>query len=232
MDFSLTTTTGKVVPQAAPPSTGLKAAGEVIVTAKDGATSTFTSGLVLNSRITEKFDMKQGDKVEPPVYTQDIILYRYPCITNIGAGALSGPVLSGAEVAELRTTFPVSPSKDYSIVDLLLGKVGLEIIVPETTETGVMVGVDGGRLVDADGNILAIPQGALGLTTPVSTKTVAAATGIVGNDFTFIKAVEVSLTRQTLATTAALSIPAPDGFNPSLQAIVAKQIDVLSLIHI
>lgn len=134
--------------------------------------------------------------------------------------------MSGVEVGELRTTFPVSPSKDYTIVDLLLGKVGMEIIVPETTETGVMVGTDGGRLVDADGNILAIPQGALGQTTPVSTKTAAAATGAVGEDFILIRAVEVNLTRQTLGVSATISIPAPDGFNLSLPLIVAKQIDV------
>jgi hypothetical protein len=221
LDFSLTTASGRVVPQASPPSTGLKAAGEVIVTAKEGTSPTFTSGLVLGSRITENFDLKSGDKVESPVYNQDIVLYRLPCITNIGAGELA--TVGGAN---LRTTFPVSPSKDYTIVDLLLGKVGIEINKPDTTETGVMVGTDGGRLVDADGNILLVPQGALSQTTPVSTRNAAAATGAVGNDFTFIRAVELNLTRQTLATSATISIPAPDGLDAALPLIVAKQIDV------
>lgn len=212
---------GKVVPQASPPSTGLKAAGEVVITAKEGTSPTFTSGLVLSSRITENFDLKSGDKVESPAYSQDIILYRYPCITNIGAGALTA-----LSAANLRTTFPVSPSKDYTIAELLLGKVGLEITAPDLTDSGVMVGTDGGRLADADGNILAIPQGALSQTTPVSTKNGVAATGAVGDDFTLIKVVEVNFTRQTLAQGATLSIPVPAGVDPNLTLIVARQIEV------
>jgi hypothetical protein len=230
-DFNQIVAIGKVVPQASPPKAGLKAAGEVVLTAKEGATPTFTSGLVLSGRVTENFDLKSGDKIESLVYSQDLVLYRTPCATSIGGGAVtplvvSGLALSGAEVGELRTTFPVSPSTDYTIVDLLLGKVGIEIIKPEVSDRGVMVGADGGRLVDADGTILNIPQGALAQTTPVSTRTAAAATGAVGSDFTLIRAVAVNLTRQTLAASATLSIPSPDGFNPSLPLVVAKQIDV------
>ncbi|ABQ27194.1 Ig-like domain-containing protein [Geotalea uraniireducens] len=232
LDYAAINTAGKVVPQASPPSTGLKAAGEVLLTAKDGVTPApqFISGFIINNRVTEKFDLKSGDKVEPSAYTQDIVLYRQPCITNIAAGALTQPAVSGVgggvSGVELRTTFPVSPSRDFTLVDLLLGKVGIEIVKPDATDSGIMVGADGGRLVDADGNILVIPQGALARTTPVATKNGAAATGAVGNDFTLLKVVEVNLTRQTLAQSATISIPAPDGFNPSLPLLVAKQIDV------
>jgi len=222
MDYETVTAQGKVVPQAAPPATGLKAAGEVVLSAKDGANPSFISGLVLNSRITENFDLKSGDSVQSPSYTQDIVLYRYPCLTSIGSGALSAI----SPDAALRTSFPVSPSRDYSIVELLLGKVGLEITVPEAVETGVMVGADGGRLVDADGNILAIPQGALSQTVPVSTGNGAAATGAVGADFTLLKVVEVNLTRQTLAQGAVLSIAAPATLDPALPVVLARQIEV------
>jgi chitobiase/beta-hexosaminidase-like protein/glucodextranase-like protein/Big-like domain-containing protein/LVIVD repeat-containing protein len=222
-DFAAVSAAGKVVPQASPPSSGLKAAGEVLLTAKAGGDPApqFTSGLVLNNRITEKFDLKSGDRVEPAAYTQDMVLYRQPCITNIAAG-----ILTNMEAASLRATFPVSPSKEYTLVDLLLGKVAIEIIKPDTADSGVMVGADGGRLVDADGNILAIPQGALSLTTPVATKNGAAATGVVGNDFTLLKVVELNLTRQTLAQSATISIPAPAGLDPVLPLLVARQIDV------
>ena len=222
LNFDAVAAQGKVVPQAAPPATGLKAAGEVVLTAIEGEAPAFTSGLLLNSQITENFDLKSGDTVQTPSYAQDIILYRYPCLTSIGFGALS----SLNTASSLRTTFPVSPSKDYSIVELLLGKVGLDITVPEAVETGVMVGTDGGRLVDADGNILSIPQGALTQTTPVSTKNGAAAAGAVGADFTLLKVVEVNLTRQTLAHGAVLSIAAPASVDPLLPLVLAQQIDV------
>ncbi|MFA7059874.1 MAG: Ig-like domain-containing protein [Pedobacter sp.] len=223
LSFDAISAAGSVVPQAAPPSSGLKAAGEVVVTAKEGANPVpvFTSGAILNSRITEKYDLKSGDKTEPPVYTQNIVIYRVRCLTNMGAGALAA-----SNVANLRTTFPVSPSRDYTITDLLLGKVGLEITLPDITETGVMVGTDGGRFLDADGNILQIPAGALGQTVPVSTKNVSPVIGAVGDDFTLIRVVEVNLTRQNLTAPATLSIPAPSGTDPNLSLVVAKQIDV------
>lgn len=223
LDYAAINTAGKVVPQASPPSAGLKAAGEVLLTAKDGVTPApqFISGFIINNRVTEKFDLKSGDKVEPSAYTQDIVLYSQPCITNIAAGTLTE--VSGAT---LRTTFPVSPSRDFTLVDLLLGKVGIEIVKPDATDSGVMVGADGGRLVDADGNILVIPQRALARTTPVATKNGAAATGAVGNDFTLLKVVDVNLTRQTLAQSATISISSPAGLDPALPLIVAKQVDV------
>jgi len=223
LNFDATSVTGQVVPQAAPPSAGLKAAGEVVLSAADGANPApqLISGQVVESRITESFNLNSGDEIDSPVYTQDLVLYRAPCVTSIGAGALSS--VSGPA---LRTTFPVSPSKDFTIVDLLLGKVGIEILEPESTSSGVMVGADGARLVDADGNVLAVPAGALSQTTPVSTKTGSAALGVVGNDLVLLKVVDVNLTRQTLGSPATLAIPAPVGVNPALPLLVARGVDV------
>jgi hypothetical protein len=220
-------TAGRVVPAAAPPSAGLLAAGEVVVTGPGdpSAAPVLTSGLVLSGRVTERFDLFSGETVQPAEYIQDLILYRAPCVTNIASG-----VAGSAAAAEcLRTTFPISPSRDYTIVDLLMGKVGIEINPGGTgAGSGIMVGPDGARLIDSDGNLLVIPAGALGQTVPVSTRTLPAelAEAVVGSDFTLLRGVEVDLTRQRLQSPAALSIPTPAAFNPALPVIVARAIEV------
>jgi len=62
--------TGKVVPPAAPPAVGLRAVGEVIA---NNETSPLHSGLLINGRVTERFDLLTGETVVPSDYIQDII---------------------------------------------------------------------------------------------------------------------------------------------------------------
>jgi hypothetical protein len=232
LDFSLITTTGRVVPQAALPSVGLLAAGDLLLVAKpDAATApAMISGLIVNARVTEKFDLTGGSTLQPTATMQDIVLYRAPCATSISGGATEGSVSgAGGSVsgAELRTTFPVSPSRDFTIVDLLLGKISIEITQPDTSG-GVMVGADGARLLQPDGTSLSIPAGALTGTVPVTVSTIPEATvsSLVGADFRLLRGVDVAITGQTLKSSATLSIPAPTGFDPALPVVVAKKFDV------
>lgn len=235
-DFSLINTTGRVVPQAVPASVGLRAAGDLLLVAKpDAATApALISGLIVNARVSEKFDLTGGAKLQPAATVQDLVLYRTPCATSIAGGATEPPFdsaqgtsVSSVSGAELRTTFPVSPSKDFTIVDLLLGKITVEITPPDTSG-GVMVGVDGARLLQPDGTSLSIPAGALTGSVPVTVATLPEATvfSLVGADFRLLRGVDVSITGQTLKSSATLSIPAPAGFDSALPVVVAKKFDV------
>ncbi|MBI5485500.1 MAG: Ig-like domain-containing protein, partial [Deltaproteobacteria bacterium] len=225
VDFTLTSATGRVVPQAAPPSAGLRAAGDLLLIARADAAPApaLTSGLVINASVTEKFDLTSGDKLQPAATVQDIVLYRTPCATSIAAGATEplDPALG------LRTTFPVAPSRDFTIVDLLLGKITIDITPPDTSG-GIMVGIDGARLLQPDGTALSIPAGALTGTAPVTVATIpeASLTTLVGADFRLLRGIDVAIGGQSLKSSATLSIPAPAGFDPALPVIVAKKFDV------
>lgn len=223
IDSTKVVASGQVVPFAAPPKVGLLAAGEVLLTAADGITPLLPSGTQLNGRVVEQFALSSGASLQPAAYIQDLIFYRAPCLTNIGLGGLATEEIDG-----LRTSFPVSPSRDFTVVDLLMGKVGIEILPPENGVDGVMVGSEGARLIDNDGNVLEIPAGALATTSPVKTATIPAGTAeaVVGTDFTLIRAVDIDLTRQTLALSASLSVPAPSGLNPALPLLLARSIEV------
>lgn len=222
-DFSLITTTGRVVPQAAIPSVGLRAAGDLLLVARADAAPALISGLVVTARVTEKFDLTGGDKLQPAATLQDLVLYRTPCATSI-AGGSTEPF---DPAAGLRTTFPVSPSRDFTIVDLLLGKISIEISPPDTSG-GVMVGADGARLLQPDGTALSIPAGALSGTAPVTVVTLPASSvsALVGADFRLLRGVDIGIGGQSLKSGATLSIPAPSGFDPTLPVVVAKKFDV------
>ena len=114
-----------------------------------------SSGLIVTARVTERFDLFSGEVVLPSEYIQDLVLYHHPCITNSGSSSVSS-VANGSVL----TTFPVTPSKEYTITELMLGKVGIEVnLRPEEAVSGTMVGSDGARLLDSDGNVLVVPQG-------------------------------------------------------------------------
>jgi hypothetical protein len=219
-DTATVSAVGRVVPYAAPPRQGLLAAGEV--TLAENVPGTLLSGTLLTARVTERFDLASGETLQPAGYEQDLSFFRAPCVTNLGGGLLD------AAPAALRTTFPVSPSRDFTVVDLLQGKVGIDILPPDTGGDGVMVGPEGARLIDGDGNVLEIPAGALAATVPVQSRTLAAdsARVLVGADFTLLRAVEVDFARQALNLPATLSIPAPEGLDPTLPLVLARQIEV------
>ncbi len=235
---------GRVVPPAAPPSEGLQATGQIMITPASGSNGTLTSGLIVNANVSERFDLLSGESVVPTDYIQDLVLYRYPCITNIGSGIVSIPTGSGGQGSgsgstpnselgtqnsgNVGTTFPVTPSHQYTIVDLMMGKVSIGITLRAPDAGGSLVGADGGRLLDADGTVIAIPAGALTQTVPIQTKTIAPSvvSSLIGPDFTLLRAVNVSITGAVLSTTAELSIPVPAGFNANLPVVIAKAIDV------
>lgn len=220
--------TGKVVPPAAPPAVGLRAVGEVIAS---NETSPLHSGLLINGRVTERFDLLTGETIVPSDYIQDIILYQYPCVTNIApasTGSTLNSDLDALNMGKVGTSFPVMPSRECTIIDLLAGKVNIEISLPQTEAKGAMVGADGARIADAEGNVLVIPLNALAQTVPVEMKTIqpSLVAGIVESDFTLLRAVDINLANRTLAQTAEISIPVPTGLDPAYPIIVAKLIDV------
>ena len=93
-------------------------------------------------------------------------MYKYPCVTGLTLNSELGAPNSG----KVGSAFPVTPSREYTIIDLMKGKVGVEIALRQGTEsTGTMVGTEGARLLDKDGNVLVIPQNGLGHTVPVET---------------------------------------------------------------
>ena len=105
--------------------------------------------------------------------------------TAIAAGATEPYVITDG----LRTTFPIAPSRDFTIVDLLLGKISIAITPPDTSG-GVMVGAEGARLLQPDGTAVIIPAGALSSSAPITVATLpeAGIANLVRGDFRLLRA--------------------------------------------
>ena len=214
-------TDGVVAPAAAPPSLGLRAIGEVRLQpgAELPAETMLASGLLLRGRVTESFNLFSGEVVQPADYVQDLLLYRAPCLSGAGFGRIAPALGEG-----LRTTFPVTPSHQYTIAELLQGEVGVSIVPPEVQQSGVLAGPDGALLLSSDGIALNLPAGALEKTVPVQLQSLAATAvaPLIPPGFTLVQALRIDLSRQTLQAGALLSLPLPAGFDASRPVVLAQ----------
>lgn len=212
---------GEVAPAAAPPALGLRAVGEVRIApgAELSAESRLASGLLLRGRVTESFDLFSGEAAQPSDYVQDLLLYRTPCLSGAGAGRIAPTLADG-----LRTSFPVTPSHQYTIAKLLQGEVGIAIVPPEMEQSGVLAGPDGALLLTDDGIALLLPAGALERTVPVQLQSLAATAvaPLVPEGFALLAAVRIDLSRQSLQTGALLSLPLPAAFDPLRPVVLAQ----------
>jgi len=185
------TASGEVIPRSAPPGDDVRALGRVAVTGVS-----VPSGTVVLVRVNEQFDLLDRSTVLTEPFTQDIVVYQQPAPRDGRAGA----------------TFPITPSRQFSIQQLLLGVVRLDVTAPDAAPADSIVDGSGGSATDSDGDTLTIAGGALSGPTPVHVRRLApadiasfaiAATELLG-------AVHVDTGGASLSVPAALSLAVPN----------------------
>ena len=199
------TASGQVAPRSAPPGEGAHGVGTITVQAP------IPSGTPVRARVRERFDLFDATTAVPRPFAQDILLFAPPFST-------------GADRA-LTAAFPVTPSRDYSIQELQLGRVHIDVTAPESPVGGVVVGPGGGSHTDADGNVLQIIAGAVGRETLVSSTSVPIdeLRVSVPDGFTFVAALHVNL-GGSLAQSAVLTLQRPPGIADNAQVLVTQVI--------
>lgn len=205
------TATGSVAPGAIPPG-GATAKGQVTVT----PTAPLPSGTPIQAVVSEKYSLVSGEEATPPSFVQELVLYQ--------CRAPSAQCLDGV----LRTEFPVTPSKTYTLKELAIGTVHLAVQTPEAGGPGTVIGPDGGTLTASDGTILTIPAGALDRETVVALAVLAESDlrVAVPAGFQVLKAVTLDLTRATLSLSAELAFALPPGITADAQVLVARVLEV------
>ncbi len=201
------TATGEVVPRSAPPGDGARAVGTVILQPP----APVPSGAVLRARVSEQFDLLDSSRVLPLQFVQDIVLYARPRLGAVGS---------------LATRLPITPTLQFSIQQLSLGTVRLDVTVGEPAASNGIVGADGGSLTDAAGNVLELAAGALPADLAVGLLALSAGqlSAPIPDGFTMLGAVLVDLVGAAFAQPGLLSIPRPGGLDPSAQVVVAQVI--------
>jgi sugar lactone lactonase YvrE len=203
--------TGSVSPDVIPPGQ-TTATGGIIV----APSAPLPSGTAVKAVVTERYTLTTGEQVNLPGFAQDLVLYQCPatseqCPTN-----------------GLKTSFPVTPSKSYTLKDLVVGAVHLDVQTADTGGQGTIIGPEGGTLAASDGTILVIPAGALAHDTVVVLTSVAESDlrVAVPAGFRVLKSVNLDLTRATLSLSAELAFPLPAGITGESQVLVARVLTV------
>ena len=99
---------GDVTPRAAPPGEAARALGRIGLQSP----SPLPSGSVLHVHVNERFELLDTSTISPLPFTQDILVHARPRPPDGGA---------------LGTSFPITPSRNYSIQELMRGVVTLDV---------------------------------------------------------------------------------------------------------
>jgi hypothetical protein len=196
--------TSSVLPRAAPAGPGVRAVAEVVLE----PAAPLPSGTVVKGVVSEHFDLASGASVVPEPFAEDIVLYARP--------RAGGPLSLGA-------TFPVTPSRSFTILELLLGAVHVRIEAPGAATGGVAVGPAGATVTASSGEALVLAPGALAAPTAADLLELSPADLPldVSAGGTLRGAVRVDLGGASLGVAGGLSVPRPLGMSDTAQVIVA-----------
>ena len=178
----------------------------VVARSADGVTP-WPSGLAVRAVLAETLHLSDGSQLLEAPFAADLVLYR----PHLSPDELGGAVEAAAGAAD----FVVSPSPRASEVLLDVGYEDVTLYpFPEQIERGHVVGPSGGRVTSDGGVELELPEGALPAATVVRASLLDA-TALAGlptvDGFDTLAAVSVELGGRTLARSATLRLPAPDG---------------------
>lgn len=195
---------GVVVPRAAAPGDNARAVGRVGI----GGTQSLPSGTSVQVHVSETFELLDASTVAPLPFTQDILVHARP-----------RPPTGGS----LGASFPITPSRTYTIQELMRGVVTLEVAAPSAEAGGSVAGSQGAVVTSEHGDTLTIPAGALGTETLVDLRRQAAPvlTGIP-TTFTTVAAFEVDIIGVSLTLPGRLSTAVPAGVTAADQILLVE----------
>ncbi len=196
-----------VVPPSAPPGPEAQAVGSIVVTPAQA----LPSGTPVVAQVSEIFDLLDGTQIVPRPFDEDLLLYQLP----FGTGA-----------NELGTEFPVTPSRDFTLQELSLGVVLIDVTAPGASIAGSVVGSSGAFVGDGAGTTVQIPAGALAAGAVVEARALDPASLPVAlpPELDVLGGVSLDLVGAVLAQSAQLSIPRPASAEDGDPVFVAQLI--------
>ncbi|RRS34683.1 MAG: hypothetical protein OI74_04570 [Gammaproteobacteria bacterium (ex Lamellibrachia satsuma)] len=195
-----------VVPPSAPPGEGARAVGHIAITPADA----LPSGAQVVGRVSETFDLLDGAQVVPQPFAQDLLLYAQP---------------RGSQPLALATGFPITPSRDFTLRELQLGRVLIDVTTPGSDLGGAVVGTTGGGTGDGQGALVEIPVAALSADQVIELlpAEVGALSLTLPSGIELLNALALDLSGTILPETALLSIIRPAGVTESDSIVIAQR---------
>jgi hypothetical protein len=155
-------TTGSGVVVAAPAAiVAGSGRGATVVMELDALPQMLSSGTVVEVRLRESYDLRDGRQIIGTASNQDIVTYQVsPTLSHPGA---------------LGAYFNLTPSRAFTISELREGRVAIELTLPQEAERAEVVGPDGGEVAGSGSLQLIVPPHAASQTTVIRLSPVAAA---------------------------------------------------------
>jgi hypothetical protein len=201
---SSATAAGDVVPRSAPPGDGVRALGRIGLSPP----APISSGAVLHVNVNERFDLLNQSQVVTPPFTQDIVLYARP-----------RPPTGGT----LGATFPITPSRSFTIQELMLGVVRLDVATPQPDGGPAVIDAAGGVVSNAEGDELGLPPGAVAAASAIELRRILSSDIVLDlTDFDLLAVVRVDAVGALFSQPATLSIAAPASIDAEAQVFVAR----------
>lgn len=181
------------------------AGGTSIATLGMQSPSSAPSGTIVQANVSETFSLTTKEVVSEQTRTEDIILYNALAPANSTMGA----------------QFPVTPSHQYTITQLVTGKVHLDILSGREGVRGQPGGNDPLTLNDGT-TTLSVPGGALSQDTAISIQSISLEDFVpTSGSMSAVQEALVDFSGEILNTPAQLSISA-SGLNPSDTFLLAQ----------
>jgi pimeloyl-ACP methyl ester carboxylesterase len=145
------TATVAVTPPAVLSLEGAQGITTVVVTSQ----KPLPSGTPIEVKVSERYDLKDGESIIPEPFTQDITLYARGDCPDLRTQC-NGGVESGQSPYTLSARFPTTPSRIYPLGTLSYGKVEMDVHLQGGTGNDV-TGSAGGAIASPDGTAIIVP---------------------------------------------------------------------------
>ncbi len=131
-----------------PPAVFSREGAQGMTTIKVTTRNPIPSGTPIEAKITEKYNLKNGDVLTTEPFGQDITLYAVPDDQNSNT---------------LSASFPTTPSKIYPLGTIHHGTVNIDVYLSTSAENPSedVIGDNGGTVVGPDGTGIVVPPSSL-----------------------------------------------------------------------
>lgn len=172
------------------------------------------SGTVIKGEFMELYSLRDGDEIIPADRSQDLVAYR---------------PLDIADETKLTADFPITPSRQFPLTELLEGAVTVTLAADAPAVSGTLVdAVGGGGVQDPDGSRVIVPGGALSGNVPITLRRFSKSPVNLGNSgLEFVGGLELDLSGAVSSAGLSLSLGGGAGLVPTGATVLIAELRVV-----
>ena len=172
------------------------------------------SGTVIKGEFMELYSLRDGDEIVPLDRSQDLVAYR---------------PLDIADETRLTVDFPITPSRQFPLTELLEGAVTVTLAADAPAVSGTLVdAVGGGGVQNPDGSRVIVPGGALSGNVPITLRRFSKSpVNLASSGLDFVGGLELDLSGAVSSAGLSLSLGGGAGLVPTGATVLIAELRVV-----